>query len=72
MNRTTDGVISAGELYTLRQFKARLQLGVAAWKGMRQRGFPFIRIGKRVYVSGRQAIEFLERQVDGCAGSVDA
>lgn len=57
----SDGVICANELYTLRRFGACLKLSVSAVRSLRLAGLPVIRFGKRAFISGRQAIEFLER-----------
>ena len=54
------GVISAGSLYTLEQFRRNLKLTVSAWTALRKKGLPVIVSGKRVFVSGAQAIEFFE------------
>ena len=56
-----DGVICADELYTLSKFGACLRLSASAVRSLRLSGLPVIRFGKRAFVSGRQAIDFLER-----------
>lgn len=58
------GVINANELYTMRQIMRRLGVGEVGMRSMRRKGLPIIRFGNRGYVSGRQAIEFMERYVD--------
>lgn len=63
------GVIRTGELYTLSAFKQCLCLTDSAFRALRIAGLPVIRFGKRVYVSGRQAIKFLEQLKDGRASS---
>jgi len=60
-----DGVIRADELYTISRFRRCLQLTVSAMRSLRLAGLPVIAFGKRRYVSGRQAIEFMERLNDG-------
>jgi hypothetical protein len=57
----SDGVISANELYTLSKFGACLKLSASAVRSLRLAGLPVIRFGKRAFVSGRQAMEFLEQ-----------
>jgi hypothetical protein len=57
----SDGVIREGELYTIGRFKSCLRLTESAVRALRIAGMPVIRFGKRAYVSGRQAIEFLEK-----------
>lgn len=54
------GVLNAHEVYTIRQFKARLCISEKAFRTLRLAGLPVIRIGNRGYLSGRQVIEFLE------------
>lgn len=61
---TAAGVISANELYTLPEFKRRMGLTEAAYREMKARGFRPIRDGKRAFISGRQAIEYYEKQAD--------
>ena len=61
MRRIGEGVVREGELYTVRQLKVRLGLSDSAWRAMRQRGLPHHLIGKRVFVSGREVIAFVER-----------
>jgi hypothetical protein len=55
------GVIREGELYTLAAFKRCLSLSESAARALRLKGLPVIRFGKRGFVSGRRAIEFLEQ-----------
>lgn len=54
------GVIRNGELYTLKTFKQCLGLTESSLRALRIAGLPVIRFGKRAYVSGRQAIRFME------------
>lgn len=65
MNARTQGcgVISRNELYTVQQLKARLGISAASFREMKQSGLPIIRLGKRVMLSGKQVIEFLEGNV---------
>lgn len=55
-----EGVIRNGELYTLRQARARLGLTDSALRSLRRAGMPVIRFGKRAYVSGGEVIRFFE------------
>lgn len=59
---TSTGRISADELYTLEEIKARLGLGLAALRTARRRGLPVRKIGRRGYVLGRDLIAYLERE----------
>lgn len=54
------GVINSYELYTIQQFKKQLGISNTAFRTMRQEGLKVIRLGKRAYLSGRLAMEFLE------------
>lgn len=56
-----EGVIRSDELLTLHRFGQRLGLREMAMRELRKAGLPTIRIVGRRFVSGRQAIEFLER-----------
>lgn len=60
--KASTGVISADELYTLTEFRRRLSIPTRAWREMKKRGFKPIPDGKRVFVSGRMAIEYFEKQ----------
>ena len=64
------GVICERELYTITELKSRLGLTDSAWWAMKDRGAPRICIGKRVYVSGRQIIRFLEEAMTHGSESV--
>lgn len=55
-----DGVIRRDELYTIAKFRICLGLTQSAVRSLRIAGLPVIRFGKRAFVSGRQAIAFLE------------
>lgn len=55
-----DGVIRSDELYTLAKFRTCLGLTQSAVRSLRIAGLPVIRFGKRAFISGRQAIAFLE------------
>jgi len=63
------GVIRTGELYTVSTFKRCLCLTESAFRSLRIAGLPVIRFGKRAYVSGREAIRFLEQLKDGRSNS---
>ncbi len=54
------GRIEAHHLYTVAEFRRRLNWGDHAWRTARREGLPVRRIGKRAYVSGREAIEWIE------------
>lgn len=54
--------IQGDALYTLREFQARMGLEKAAWRSLKRKGLPTIKQGRRVYISGRAAIEWFEAQ----------
>ena len=58
--RNTIGMINTSDLYTVKAFRTRLNLTESAWRSMRDHGLPVIRLGKRAYISGRDAVAFLE------------
>lgn len=60
-NKPDVGTISASELYTRDSIIRRLGIGNATFRNLRDAGLPIIRFGSRVYLSGRQVIQFLER-----------
>ncbi|MDA8563669.1 hypothetical protein N9L06_04365 [Mariniblastus sp.] len=61
----TSGVIRYDELYTLEEFKSRMRLTNTAMRALRRKGFNVLRVGKRAFVSGFEAIAFLvEEGVD--------
>lgn len=64
MAKQIGGVVSAHDLYTLRQVAQRLGLTDSALRELRRRGLPVIRTGKRGFISGRQLIEFFEGLVN--------
>lgn len=53
------GSINQGEIYTLKEIKARLGLGKYALNQARERGLIVRRIGKRVFVTGEDVANFL-------------
>lgn len=58
------GMIQADALYRLDEFKRRLGLGVHAMREARRAGLRVVRIGKRGYVLGKDALEFAEHQAE--------
>jgi hypothetical protein len=58
--RNVCGIINTNDLYTVKAFRLRLSLTESAWRSMRDRGLPVIRVGKRAFISGRDAVAFLE------------
>ena len=56
------GMIQADALYRLDEFKQRLGLGAHAMREARRAGLRVVRIGKRGYVLGKDALEFAEQQ----------
>ena len=58
---TASGCISADQLYTLEEIRARLGLGLAALRTARRQGLKVRRIGRRGYVLGRDVMAYVER-----------
>ena len=54
------GEIRADCTYTLPEFKARLRLNDDAMRKAKRKGLPVRRLGRRCYVNGAEAIEFLK------------
>ena len=61
-NNKASGMISASEAYTLNEFRRRMGLTQAAMRAMRRKGMKVNRVGKRGFVDGRDAIEWLKTQ----------
>ena len=62
------GVISADEIYSLGEFKARMKMGAHAVRQARRRGLPIKMVGRNAYVCGADWLEFVQnkgRTVDG-------
>jgi hypothetical protein len=58
---TTPGAIRADVAYTLQELERRLGLGAWAMRQARRHGLKVRRVGRRGFVLGRDAIEYLER-----------
>lgn len=54
------GVIKAGAVYTLPEFMGRTGFSKSAMREARRKGLKVRRIGKRGFVLGKDAIEFIE------------
>ncbi|MEL7500655.1 MAG: hypothetical protein AAFN77_23885 [Planctomycetota bacterium] len=53
------GTISLNETYTLAEFKQRMGLTDTAMRALRRNGLPISRVGKRAFVVGAIAVQFL-------------
>ncbi len=58
---SSTGRVSADELYTLPEIKARLGLGVSALRTARRRGLKVRRIGRLGFVLGKDLIAYVEQ-----------
>jgi hypothetical protein len=58
--RSVPGVIRADELYTRDEFMQRLSLGEDAMTTARRRGLKSRFIGRKKYILGSEAIEYLK------------
>lgn len=56
----TAGVISAGESYTVAEFRKRAGIGDYTWRRLR-RELRVVTIGRRQYVLGQDWIDYLTR-----------
>lgn len=63
IDHNSSGRISTGELYALHEFKRRLGLTDSAWRSLRRRGIPFVKLGKRVLLDGGAVIAFFQEQL---------
>lgn len=54
------GYILAEALYTLDEFQRRLRLGEAAMRAARRQGLRVRKVGRRKYVLGRDALQWIE------------
>lgn len=59
MPTTNPRMIEADAMYQLSEFKERLGVKKAAWSKLLRQGLPVIRIGRRGYVRGSDAMEFM-------------
>ena len=60
MQATSPRLIESDAVYQLDEIKDRLGVRKAAWRTMLRQGLPVIRIGRRGYVKGADAIAFLD------------
>lgn len=61
-SKKSSGVISDSEMYTLEEFKRRLNLTDTAMRALRRKGFQVLRVGKRGFVTGRHAMIFFDNE----------
>ena len=59
-NQARAGVIEPAAVYTLPEFMGRTGFTKSAMREARRKGLKVRRIGKRAFVFGRDAIEFIE------------
>jgi hypothetical protein len=62
--QTTPGFLAADGVYTLEETRSRLQVGKAAWRSLRDAGFPTVKLPgvQRRYVLGHQVITWMAGQ----------
>jgi hypothetical protein len=65
MPHPTPGVVSIFECYRLDEFRRRMGLGDLAFREVRRRGLRVVKIGKRVYVRGKDWMDFVDRVAEG-------
>lgn len=56
------GYVEADSLYTLEEFQGRLRLGKQAWRTARAQGLPVRVVGRRKYVLGVDALQWMQAQ----------
>ena len=54
-----DGVIQADRVYSLDAFRRITKWGVTATRDARQNGLPVRRVGRRLYIVGRDFIQYV-------------
>lgn len=59
---TRPGVIRSDEVYTVREFKLRAGLGDFSYREIRAAGLRVRKVGRKLYVIGRDFLAFLDRQ----------
>lgn len=62
--KSSPGVISRDEVYTLPELQQRLNLGAWAMRQARRAGLKTLKIGRNKFVRGSDVMDFLERQSD--------
>jgi hypothetical protein len=76
--RRAPGVVRDGEVYTDREFRARTGVGINALPRLERKGLRIIRLEKKVFIAGRDWINFLETQsgmmppIHGCCAESHA
>ena len=68
----TTGVICDGELYTLSEFRRRMDWQEHALRQARKAGLRVIPFGRAKYVLGSDALAFFERLAEGRKGGATA
>lgn len=53
------GIVSANNLYTVDELRARLRIGETAWRTLRRNGLPVCRVSGRAFVLGSDLLEHL-------------
>lgn len=57
---TERGVVRAGEVYSLPEFKSRTGMSQSAFTAAKRAGLSVFRVGKRAFVSGDDFMRFLD------------
>lgn len=58
------GVVDAAQIYRLDEFRLRMGLGDLAFREVKRRGLKVVKVGKRIYVRGRDWLEFVDREAE--------
>jgi hypothetical protein len=65
------GSVSINEVYRVDEIKRRMGWSDAAFRAAKRRGLKVCRDGKRVYVSGREVMEYLAARSNSPPGILD-
>jgi hypothetical protein len=64
----TLGSVRSDEIMPKREYCRRMAVTKSAWAELRRRGFPFVQVGKQVYVDGAAAVAWFRALADRQAG----
>lgn len=58
------GIVTAGCVLTLEEFRRRMRMTQSALKAARRHGLPLKKIGKRLFIMGEDFVEYARAQPD--------
>ena len=68
---TAGGSICGNKVYSLQGYCRELKIGQKTWYSMRDAGLRSCKIGKQVFILGRDAIEFFDKLAEEQAAGGD-